>query len=261
MAGADYALRKHSRTQHAQAGKNSYGRDFAWFPIRPQSQFVPYAPSLPTIRTLKKFFYCFFATGRAVKQMSVGDGQNRRFASEFSRGFLNYKRTAKLLVALIFFSAFVSSAPAQAHVTLAWNPISNPLVAGYNIYYGRSSGVYTNKTVAGNVTSFTISNLVIGATYYFATTTYSAAGAESAMSGEVSYLVPAPPPVVQLQVTAARQFILTVSGLTNQLYTISASENLTAWTVIGTVTVGATGSTTFTDTNAASFSKRFYRVN
>jgi len=32
------------------------------------------------------------------------------------------------------------------------------------------------------------------------------------------------------------------------------------WTVIGTATVGATGSLDFTDTNAASFSKRFYRT-
>jgi hypothetical protein len=162
---------------------------------------------------------------------------------------------------MILFTAFVMPATAQASVTLAWNPISNPLVAGYNIYYGRTSGVYTNKTAVGKAASVTISNLVIGATYYFATTTYSTAGAESAKSSEVSYLVPTPSPIVQLQVTPTRQFILTVTGSTNQLYTISASQDLTTWTVIGTVTVGTTGSTTFTDTNAASYSKRFYRVN
>jgi hypothetical protein len=33
-----------------------------------------------------------------------------------------------------------------------------------------------------------------------------------------------------------------------------------AWTVIGTATMGASGSLDFTDTNAASFSTRFYRT-
>ena len=36
----------------------------------------------------------------------------------------------------------------------------------------------------------TISGLVPGATYYFAATTYNAAGLESPFSSEVSYLVP-----------------------------------------------------------------------
>jgi hypothetical protein len=82
---------------------------------------------------------------------------------------------------------------ASANVTLAWNSINNPMVAGYNIYYGGASGVYTNKTSAGLATSLTVSNLANGNTYYFAATTYSAAGAESAFSSEVSYTVPATP--------------------------------------------------------------------
>jgi hypothetical protein len=43
-------------------------------------------------------------------------------------------------------------------------------------------------------------------------------------------------------------------------YDIKATEDFTAWTVIGTVTLGASGSLDFTDTNAASFPKRFYRA-
>ena len=62
----------------------------------------------------------------------------------------------------------------------------NPIVAGFNIYYGGASGVYTNM-IRCRPSSLTIPNLVIGATYYFAATTYSAAGAESALSGEVAY--------------------------------------------------------------------------
>jgi hypothetical protein len=168
----------------------------------------------------------------------------------------------KFSAGLLIFTALIMprSVIASANVTLAWNPSSDPLVAGYNIYYGGASGVYTNKTSVGLVTSLAISNLVSGDTYYFAATTYSAAGAESAFSGEVVYTVPTPPSGVQLLVTSARQFILTVTGLIGHIYDIQATQDFKTWTVIGTVTVGAGGLLNFTDTNAAGFSRRFYRT-
>ena len=171
------------------------------------------------------------------------------------------------MLALLFFMVFIptgrasgSGATLSANVTLAWNPSSDPLVAGFNLYYGGVSGIYTNKTAAGAATSLTISNLIPGTTYYFAATTYSAAGAESAVSSEVSYTVPSSSSGVQLTVTTAKQFILTVTGPVGQSYDIQATQDFIAWTVIGTVTVGSNGSFTFTDTNAAGFSQRFYRT-
>jgi hypothetical protein len=106
----------------------------------------------------------------------------------------------------------------------------------------------------------TIPNLVIGATYYFAATTYSTAGAESALSGEVAYTVPMPVSGLQLGVTPTKQFILTMTGPVGHIYDLQATQDFITWTVIGTVTVGTNGLFTFTDTNAASFSKRFYRT-
>ena len=82
------------------------------------------------------------------------------------------------------------SAFATGSVTLALNSSTNPIVAGYNIYYGGASGTYTNKISVGNATNATISGLVQGTTYYFAATTYASSGVESPLSGEVSYLVP-----------------------------------------------------------------------
>jgi len=67
-------------------------------------------------------------------------------------------------------------------------------------------------------------------------------------------------PGVQLLVTPTRQFVLTVNGPVGQTYKIQATQDLKTWTVIGTVTVGAGGSVNFTDPNAASFSRRFYRT-
>ena len=68
------------------------------------------------------------------------------------------------------------------------------------------------------------------------------------------------PPAVQFSVTPTRQFILTVTGPVGHTYDIQATQDFITWTVIGTVTVGASGSLNFTDTNAASFSRRFYRT-
>ncbi len=164
------------------------------------------------------------------------------------------------LAGLLICSAFITSASAQANVKLCWNRGSDPIVAGFNLYYGGASRVYTNKISVGPASTLTVSNLVIGATYYFAATTYSAAGAESALSGEVSYTVPAPAPGLQLGVTPARQFVLTVAGPVGHTYDIQATRDFITWTVIGTVTVGANGSFSFTDTNAPGFSKRFYRT-
>src|SRR5882672_373213 len=55
-------------------------------------------------------------------------------------------------------------------VTLAWSPSPSPDVAGYNVYYGVASGIYTSKVFAGNTNSVTLSNLVAGTTYYFVVT-------------------------------------------------------------------------------------------
>ncbi|HXR49257.1 MAG TPA: fibronectin type III domain-containing protein [Candidatus Limnocylindrales bacterium] len=97
--------------------------------------------------------------------------------------------------------ATTSSVLGTQSVTLAWNPVTNANVAGYNIYYGSASGNYTNVISVGNVTNATISGLTEGATYYFATTTLSTSGLESAYSSEISYTVPVPNGVPGIQVT------------------------------------------------------------
>ena len=156
--------------------------------------------------------------------------------------------------------ALSAAIPPGQTVTLAWSPVTNADLAGYTVYYGSASHMFTNKTSVGNVTNATISGLVGGGTYYFAATARSTAGLESSYSTEVAYLVPTTRPAVQLQVTRAKQFVLTVTGMIGHTYNIQATQDLKTWTVIGTVTVGAGGSSTFTDTNAASFSRRFYRI-
>jgi hypothetical protein len=185
---------------------------------------------------------------------------NAQHAQDVLRRFSKNAGLVKFLAGLLTCMAFIMFVRAQANVNLAWNPSTNPIVAGYNIYYGGASGVYTNKTSVGTATSVTIPNLVIGATYYFAATTYSAAGAESALSGAVAYTVPMLVSGLQLGVTQAKQFILTMTGPVGHTYDIQATQDFKTWTIIGTATVGINGLFFFTDTNAASFLRRFYRT-
>lgn len=71
-----------------------------------------------------------------------------------------------------------------AQVTLAWDPNSESNVAGYKIYYGKSSKNYQKSIDVGKVTTYTLDGL-IGQTYYIAATAYNTEGLESDFSNEV----------------------------------------------------------------------------
>jgi hypothetical protein len=51
-----------------------------------------------------------------------------------------------------------------------------------------------------------------------------------------------------------------VTGQSDHTYGIEATQDFKTWIVIGTVTVGASGSVLFTDLNTANSPKRFYRT-
>lgn len=81
------------------------------------------------------------------------------------------------------------SSPTTGSVTLTWAANSEPDLAGYRIYVGMHSGTYSfpgSPFVTGKITSYTISNLPKGETYYFAISAYDSAGNESLRSVEVS---------------------------------------------------------------------------
>ena len=64
------------------------------------------------------------------------------------------------------------------------------VIVNYNIYYGAASALYTNVVAVGTNTTVSISNLVGGATYYFAATAVDTFGLESVYATEVSALIP-----------------------------------------------------------------------
>jgi hypothetical protein len=151
-------------------------------------------------------------------------------------------------------------------LTLAWDSDpSSDGVTGYRVYFGTTSGNYTSSVDVGNVTTGVISNLAGGVTYFFVVTAYNASGLESTPSAEVSYTpsLPVPPALqtVGISITPARQIVLTLAGaISDHTYNIEATQDLKIWTTIGTATIVAGSTPSFTDANAADFPQRFYRI-
>ncbi len=89
-------------------------------------------------------------------------------------------------------SALIPVDAIAGQAALAWSASPDSSVTGYNIYFGSASHIYTGKVSAGKATSYTVSNLTAGATYYFAVTAYNSSGMESGFSNEASATIPLP---------------------------------------------------------------------
>jgi hypothetical protein len=81
----------------------------------------------------------------------------------------------------------VQAAPAPVQAILEWDPNDEPDLAGYKIHYGAASGSYTNVVNVGNQTTYTLTGLTAGVTYYIAATAYNTSGLESTYSNEVVF--------------------------------------------------------------------------
>ena len=172
---------------------------------------------------------------------------------------------ARVLVGILFLVPLLRPAPVLGatlqnsySVNLVWQPSPSPDVTGYRVYYGPATGNYTNSVLVGKVTANTVTGLASGATYFFAITAVGPGGQESPFSNQISF-VPGVP-TVWIRAASKNQFVLTVSGLIGHTYQVQATQDFKTWTTIGTVTLGASGSLNFTDTNVASYPHRFYRT-
>lgn len=113
-------------------------------------------------------------------------------------GFLSFVTSTLIL-------AFSATFAYSVEVTLAWDPNTEPDLAGYKIYYKTgSSGPPYNGTGAtegdssidvGNLTEFTLHGLTDCVTYFFVVTAYNTGGLESNYSEELIYETGNHPPV------------------------------------------------------------------
>ena len=123
----------------------------------------------------------------------------------------------RFLGAALIVAAFAASAQAQTSVTLAWDPDPSGTIAGYYLHERIDGQTYTNVIDVGNATSATVSNLIAGATYFFAVSAYDVNQVESDPSDEIPYTVPLPtnniPPIaLQFQSVPGGSFILNGTG-------------------------------------------------
>jgi PKD repeat protein len=78
-----------------------------------------------------------------------------------------------------------------ANLTLSWNASTSSNVGGYKLSYGQNSKNYTSTIDVGDKTTYTLTGLPEGATYYLAAKTYDTSrSTESAYSNEVNMAIP-----------------------------------------------------------------------
>jgi hypothetical protein len=95
-----------------------------------------------------------------------------------------------LEITIVLIAGIIATHAFAAQVTLAWDPNNESHLAGYRIHYGTASGSYSVHMDVHSVTTYTVTGLADGQTYYFAATAYDASGNESGYSNPVSYAVP-----------------------------------------------------------------------
>jgi hypothetical protein len=143
-------------------------------------------------------------------------------------------------------------------VTLGWNASPDPTVVGYYLYYGVASGVYTSKIDVSTNTTFTASGLVAGSTYYFTTTSYTAARVESSYVAEVAFIVPGILAVTKSDGATTRiQFPVAPA----HSYQLQASPDLKTWSNLWLTPIQTTnGWIEYDEPFSDTLSAKFYRL-
>lgn len=216
-------------------------------------------------------------------------GLTRRF-SPSSR----IRRRLELLVLCLLSLGLPLIVPATAtdlpattpSINLIWNANPEPELTGYKVYYGTTSGVYTQSVDIGNQTTATLTNLSVGVTYFSVVTAYDAQRLESPPSVEISFtpvaLPPPPAPTVTLETLTppdnnpfpesetaplisdhaplpSGECRFTITAPAGQTLDIYATADLLNWTQVATST-NPSGRLRVTDHQAADGIQRFYQV-
>ena len=124
-----------------------------------------------------------------------------------------------------FFVLFLASNSWAQKVTLSWDPVNATNLGGYRLYYGQGPRTYTSNVNVGLQTTYTLTGLTAGQTYYLAVTAYDTAGGnESVFSNEVSAPIAAVAPVAAFTGTPT-----TGTAPLTVAFTDTSSGNVTAW--------------------------------
>src|SRR5262245_52719493 len=92
-----------------------------------------------------------------------------------------------MLVVMSLLLLLLAPGAFAGQVTLQWDAVTSPQLAGYKVYYGYASRQYGTNVNVGISTTAAFSNLRDAQIYYFAVIAFDASGKQSAFSNEVSY--------------------------------------------------------------------------
>lgn len=112
-------------------------------------------------------------------------------------------------------------------VTLEWDQVNSPSLAGYMLYYGTAAGNYTSKVDVGNTNIRSIGSLADGGTYHFAVTAYDASHNESGFSNDVTATASSGVPVANFTASATSGVAPLALNFTS---TSTGSVTTYAWT-------------------------------
>lgn len=195
----------------------------------------------------------------SYKQMArVRLGMSLGFSSPLRMFHTRCVLRASLALMVVFLFARFAAAQNGQNLVLAWNPSPDPTVVGYVVYYGTSSTNFTTRIDVGTNTTYTVTGLQPGITYYFAVSDYNSLGIESEPSAPFAFLVPG---IVKLELGQNGSMVLRFPVTPPYTYEVQVSTDLKKW-----VTLWKTGPVSdnvwmnFADTQAGMFPYRFYRV-
>ena len=129
----------------------------------------------------------------------LADSRPRSFAYQTRAGRLPRFRALFFVIAVL-----LGSSSAVRAATATWNANPEPDIAGYILSWGTQSGVYSTSVDVGHVTTYQISTLTPGQSYYFVVRAYNTEGLNSADSAEVAFTDPvtSPPSITSLSPTS-----------------------------------------------------------
>ncbi len=137
-----------------------------------------------------------------------------------------------------------------AQVTLGWDAVPDPALAGYKLYYGYASQTYGPPVDVGNVTRYTLTGIQEGINCYFAVTAYDTSGNEGAHSEELECftLVPA---AVANGVISPDSAVVVSRGMSRSFTFAPAAGYSVTNVLVDGASVGAVSSYTFSNVTAA----------
>jgi hypothetical protein len=141
------------------------------------------------------------------------------------------------IILIIVYAIFMGVLPFAwaAQIGLAWDANGESDLAGYKVYYGTASQSYGTPINVGNVTSYTLTGLTQGQTYYVSVTAYDTSNYESNHSSEVSGAATDPAQSVAITIaTSPTSLSITVDGTS---YTAPQTFN---WTAGSSHSIGVT---------------------